>query len=205
MSRINVAQPGLSQGSATVVRMRQLLGDARVSTADQQPHLQGRRPPASRLVPGVHRDRQRRPHRRPMHSARSWMAACTARLPPPTSSSNLAARQALERICPMMGCLRRCRRPGSLLEARWSVSTVCDAALEPLAFGALQRAGCQHGPDRRPHQALCVRRHRAVRSDGEGDRRHSACHPISVGCALIIPMIIQTILLDPSGPTGHPT
>jgi hypothetical protein len=25
------------------------------------------------------------------------------------------------------------------------------------------------------------------------------CHPILVGCALIIPMIIQTILLDPSG------
>jgi hypothetical protein len=80
VSRISVAQPGLSQGSATVVRMRHLLGYARVSTADQQPHLQGRRPPASRLAPGVHRDRQRRPHRRPMHSAHSGMAACTARL-----------------------------------------------------------------------------------------------------------------------------
>jgi hypothetical protein len=88
VSRINVAQPPLSQGSATVVRMRQLLGYARVSSADQQPHLQGRRPPASRLVPGVHRDRQRRPHR-PSDAQRALlMAACTARLtPPPTSSS----------------------------------------------------------------------------------------------------------------------
>jgi hypothetical protein len=25
------------------------------------------------------------------------------------------------------------------------------------------------------------------------------CHPIFIGCALIIPLIIQTILLDPSG------
>ena len=54
---------------------------------------------------------------------------------------DLAARQALQRTCPMMGCLGRCRRPGSLLEARWSVATVCDATFEPLAFGALQQAG----------------------------------------------------------------
>ena len=36
MSEINVAQPALSQGSATVSPMGQLLGYARVSTADQQ-------------------------------------------------------------------------------------------------------------------------------------------------------------------------
>jgi DNA invertase Pin-like site-specific DNA recombinase len=40
MSTINVAQAGLSQGSATVLGMGHLLGYARVSTTDQQPHLQ---------------------------------------------------------------------------------------------------------------------------------------------------------------------
>jgi DNA invertase Pin-like site-specific DNA recombinase len=40
VSGINVALPALSQGSATVVRMGHLLGYARVSTTDQQPHLQ---------------------------------------------------------------------------------------------------------------------------------------------------------------------
>jgi DNA invertase Pin-like site-specific DNA recombinase len=40
MSTINVAQPALSQGSATVTGMGHLLGYARVSTSDQQPHLQ---------------------------------------------------------------------------------------------------------------------------------------------------------------------
>jgi hypothetical protein len=40
VSAINVAQPGLSQGSATVIAMGHRLGYARVSTTDQQPHLQ---------------------------------------------------------------------------------------------------------------------------------------------------------------------
>jgi predicted site-specific integrase-resolvase len=40
VSEINVAQPVLSQGSATVIGMGHLLGYARVSTTDQQPHLQ---------------------------------------------------------------------------------------------------------------------------------------------------------------------
>ena len=40
MSKINVAQPALSQGSATVSGMGHLLGYTRVSTIDQQPHLQ---------------------------------------------------------------------------------------------------------------------------------------------------------------------
>jgi DNA invertase Pin-like site-specific DNA recombinase len=40
VSAINVAQPGLSQDSATVIAMGHLLGYARVSTTDQQPHLQ---------------------------------------------------------------------------------------------------------------------------------------------------------------------
>ena len=40
MSEINVAQPTLSQGSATLPRMGHLLGYARVSTTDQQPGLQ---------------------------------------------------------------------------------------------------------------------------------------------------------------------
>ena len=40
MSVINVAQPAPSQGCATVARMGHLLGYARVSTTDQQPHLQ---------------------------------------------------------------------------------------------------------------------------------------------------------------------
>jgi DNA invertase Pin-like site-specific DNA recombinase len=40
MSAINVAQAAVSQGSATVLSMGHLLGYARVSTADQQPHLQ---------------------------------------------------------------------------------------------------------------------------------------------------------------------
>jgi DNA invertase Pin-like site-specific DNA recombinase len=40
MSEINVAQPTLSQGSATVTGMGHRLGYARVSTTDQQPHLQ---------------------------------------------------------------------------------------------------------------------------------------------------------------------
>jgi DNA invertase Pin-like site-specific DNA recombinase len=40
VSEINVAQPALSQGSATVERISHLLGYARVSTTDQQPHLQ---------------------------------------------------------------------------------------------------------------------------------------------------------------------
>jgi hypothetical protein len=40
VSEINIAQPGLSQGSATVISMGHLLGYARVSTTDQQPHLQ---------------------------------------------------------------------------------------------------------------------------------------------------------------------
>jgi DNA invertase Pin-like site-specific DNA recombinase len=40
VSAINVAQAGLSQGSATVIAMGHLLGYARVSTTDQQPHLQ---------------------------------------------------------------------------------------------------------------------------------------------------------------------
>jgi DNA invertase Pin-like site-specific DNA recombinase len=40
VSEINVAQPALSQGSATVIGMGHLLGYARVSTTDQQPHLQ---------------------------------------------------------------------------------------------------------------------------------------------------------------------
>jgi hypothetical protein len=40
VSEINVAQPPLSQGSATLPRMGHLLGYARVSTTDQQPHLQ---------------------------------------------------------------------------------------------------------------------------------------------------------------------
>jgi hypothetical protein len=40
VSTINVAQPGLSQGSATVSGMGHLLGYARISTTDQQPHLQ---------------------------------------------------------------------------------------------------------------------------------------------------------------------
>jgi DNA invertase Pin-like site-specific DNA recombinase len=40
VSEINVAQPALSQGSATVEHMSHLLGYARVSTTDQQPHLQ---------------------------------------------------------------------------------------------------------------------------------------------------------------------
>ena len=40
MSEINVAQPALSQGSATLRRTGHLLGYARVSTTDQQPQLQ---------------------------------------------------------------------------------------------------------------------------------------------------------------------
>jgi hypothetical protein len=40
VSTINVAEPGVSQGSATVIGMGHLLGYARVSTTDQQPHLQ---------------------------------------------------------------------------------------------------------------------------------------------------------------------
>jgi hypothetical protein len=40
VSEINVAQPALSQGSATVSGMGHLLGYARVSTTDQQPQLQ---------------------------------------------------------------------------------------------------------------------------------------------------------------------
>jgi DNA invertase Pin-like site-specific DNA recombinase len=40
VSAFNVAPPTVSQGSATVVRMGHLLGYARVSTTDQQPHLQ---------------------------------------------------------------------------------------------------------------------------------------------------------------------
>jgi Resolvase, N terminal domain len=40
VSAINVAQPALSQGSATVIGMGHLLGYARVSTTDQHPHLQ---------------------------------------------------------------------------------------------------------------------------------------------------------------------
>jgi DNA invertase Pin-like site-specific DNA recombinase len=40
VSGINVAQPDLSQGSATVSSMGHLLGYARVSSTDQQPHLQ---------------------------------------------------------------------------------------------------------------------------------------------------------------------
>jgi hypothetical protein len=40
VSEINVAQPALSQGSATVKAWGHLLGYARVSTTDQQPHLQ---------------------------------------------------------------------------------------------------------------------------------------------------------------------
>jgi hypothetical protein len=40
VSTINVAQPALSQGSATVIGMGHQLGYARVSTTDQQPHLQ---------------------------------------------------------------------------------------------------------------------------------------------------------------------
>ena len=40
MSEIKVAQPALSQGSATVSGMGHLLGYARVSTTDQQPQLQ---------------------------------------------------------------------------------------------------------------------------------------------------------------------
>jgi DNA invertase Pin-like site-specific DNA recombinase len=40
VSEINVAQPTLSQGSATVEGMGYLLGYARVSTTYQQPHLQ---------------------------------------------------------------------------------------------------------------------------------------------------------------------
>jgi hypothetical protein len=68
--------------------MRQLLGYARVSSADQQPHLQvdalqraGCYRVFTETASGARTDR-------PMHSARSWMAACTAPLtPPPTSSS----------------------------------------------------------------------------------------------------------------------
>jgi DNA invertase Pin-like site-specific DNA recombinase len=40
MSEINVAQPPLSDGCETVSSMGHLLGYARVSTTDQQPHLQ---------------------------------------------------------------------------------------------------------------------------------------------------------------------
>jgi DNA invertase Pin-like site-specific DNA recombinase len=40
VSEINVAQPALSQGSATVPRMGHLLGYARVATTDQHPQLQ---------------------------------------------------------------------------------------------------------------------------------------------------------------------
>jgi DNA invertase Pin-like site-specific DNA recombinase len=40
VSEINVAQPALSQGSATVNHMGHLLGYARVSTSDQHPQLQ---------------------------------------------------------------------------------------------------------------------------------------------------------------------
>jgi DNA invertase Pin-like site-specific DNA recombinase len=40
VSEINVADPALSQGSATVSGMGHLLGYARVSTTDQQPQLQ---------------------------------------------------------------------------------------------------------------------------------------------------------------------
>jgi DNA invertase Pin-like site-specific DNA recombinase len=40
VSEINVAEPTLSQGSATVSGMGHLLGYARVSTTDQQPQLQ---------------------------------------------------------------------------------------------------------------------------------------------------------------------
>jgi DNA invertase Pin-like site-specific DNA recombinase len=40
VSAINVAEPAVSQGSATVIGMGHLLGYARVSTTDQQPHLQ---------------------------------------------------------------------------------------------------------------------------------------------------------------------
>jgi hypothetical protein len=91
-----------------------------------------------------------------MHSVRSWMAACTAGLASAAHQLlDLAARQALERTCPMVGC-EGAGGPGRLLEARWSVSTVCDATLEPLAFGALQQAGRQHGPDRRPHPKSCA-------------------------------------------------
>jgi predicted site-specific integrase-resolvase len=40
VSEINVAQPPLSQGSATLPHMGHLLGYARVSTTDQHPQLQ---------------------------------------------------------------------------------------------------------------------------------------------------------------------
>jgi predicted site-specific integrase-resolvase len=40
VAEINVAQPALSRGSATLPRMGHLLGYARVSTTDQHPQLQ---------------------------------------------------------------------------------------------------------------------------------------------------------------------
>jgi hypothetical protein len=78
VSTINVPQPGLSEGSATVVGMGHLLGYARVSTGDQQHPAAtppSRRAHRGRLLPGVHRDRQRRPHR-PLHpSSSSWTSS----------------------------------------------------------------------------------------------------------------------------------
>jgi hypothetical protein len=69
--------------------------------------------------------------------------------------------------------LAKVQAAGSLLEARWSVSTVCHANLEPLAFGA---------PCSRPNASMVEitvpttpraarRRQGAVRSDSYGGQR----------------------------------
>ena len=168
VSEINAAQPALSQGPATVVRVGQLLGDARRlhrrpatapagSTTSSEPAGPGSwpRPPAA-PVPTV----------RCTARALGWQPAPPAwpRRPPaprPRRSSSPCAD------LPDDG-LRRCRRPGSLLEARWSVSTVCPRR----HFGAarLRRPAAGRTPawSRSPSspQELRVRRHRAVRSDG---------------------------------------
>ena len=84
----------------------------------EHPHLHHRPQPHLQVTPssapagtGVDGARQRRHTDRPMHSAL------------------------------VDSVLAKVQRLASLLEARWSVSTVCHANLEPLAFGALQQAG----------------------------------------------------------------
>jgi hypothetical protein len=132
----------------------------------------GRRPPTRRLLPGVHRDRQRRPHR-PSDAQRALLNGSLHRPLDPAAHQLLDPGRSPSPWADLPDDrLRRRRRPG---EAAGSSLVGRNRLRRHVGAACLRRPAAGRTPawSRSPSspQVLRVGRHRAVRSDGEGDRR----------------------------------
>ena len=90
MSESKVAQPPMSGDCATLPRMGHLLGDAPGLLHRPTPPAPDRRPPGRRLLPDLHRDGQRRPHR-PPHPRPGPEISCAPATPWSSGNSTASA------------------------------------------------------------------------------------------------------------------